>query len=58
MHGNAEFLAPDTLIVPTSGLPPRITNLSIEKSGAPCTQCKSGRSIVLSGKSYTGKVVY
>ena len=29
MQGSAEFLAPETRIVPTSGLPPRITNLSI-----------------------------
>src|ERR1700749_4513438 len=29
MHGSAEFFAPETLRVPRSGLPPRITNLSI-----------------------------
>jgi len=29
MHGSAEFLAPEILIVPRRGLPPRITNLSI-----------------------------
>src|SRR2546423_15469330 len=29
MQGRAPFLAPLTLIVPSSGLPPRITNLSI-----------------------------
>ena len=30
MQGSAEFFAPETRIVPTSGLPPRMTNLSIE----------------------------
>src|ERR1700733_4141837 len=29
MHGNAEFFAPETLMVPRRGLPPRTTNLSI-----------------------------
>src|SRR5580658_9109134 len=29
MHGSAEFFAPETLMVPRRGLPPRITNLSI-----------------------------
>jgi hypothetical protein len=27
MQGSAEFFAPETLMVPSSGLPPRITNL-------------------------------
>src|ERR1035438_1048950 len=30
MQGRAEFLAPDMRTVPTSGFPPRITNLSIK----------------------------
>src|ERR1700693_3065874 len=30
MHGRAEFLAPETLMVPRRGLPPRTTNLSID----------------------------
>src|SRR5579863_2280243 len=30
MQGSAEFFAPDTRMVPTSGLPPRMTNLSME----------------------------
>ena len=29
MQGSAEFLAPETRIVPVSGLPPRMTNLSM-----------------------------
>jgi len=29
MQGRAEFFAPETLIVPRSGFPPRTTNLSI-----------------------------
>jgi hypothetical protein len=29
MQGSAEFLAPETRTVPTSGLPPRMTNLSM-----------------------------
>src|ERR1039457_1153793 len=29
MHGSAEFFAPETLMVPRRGLPPRTTNLSI-----------------------------
>jgi hypothetical protein len=32
MQGRAEFFAPETLMVPSSGLPPRITNLSIDVS--------------------------
>jgi hypothetical protein len=35
MQGRAEFLAPDTWIVPISGLPPRITYLSMKGLGAP-----------------------
>src|SRR6266568_691272 len=31
IHGRAEFLAPLTRIVPSRGLPPRITNLSIRR---------------------------
>ena len=31
MHGSAEFFAPETRMVPTSGLPPRMTNLSMGK---------------------------
>src|SRR5712692_9538709 len=34
MAGRAAFLAPLTRMVPTSGLPPRITNLSIRLSDA------------------------
>src|SRR5512140_1228035 len=30
MQGGAAFFAPETRTVPTSGLPPRITNLSME----------------------------
>jgi hypothetical protein len=30
MQGSAEFLAPEILMVPRSGLPPRTTNLSIK----------------------------
>src|SRR5882757_4415032 len=30
MQGRAEFFAPETLMVPRRGLPPRTTNLSIE----------------------------
>jgi hypothetical protein len=30
MQGSAEFFAPDMRMVPTSGLPPRITNLSMK----------------------------
>src|ERR1035438_9682262 len=30
MQGSAELLAPETRMVPTSGLPPRMTNLSME----------------------------
>jgi hypothetical protein len=30
MQGSAEFLAPETRMVPTSGLPPRMTNLSMK----------------------------
>jgi hypothetical protein len=29
MQGRAEFFAPETLIVPRRGFPPRTTNLSI-----------------------------
>jgi hypothetical protein len=29
MHGRAEFFAPETLMVPRRGLPPRTTNLSM-----------------------------
>src|SRR5580658_5591056 len=29
MQGRAEFFAPETLMVPSSGFPPRTTNLSI-----------------------------
>ena len=32
IEGNAEFFAPETRMVPTSGLPPRMTNLSIKES--------------------------
>src|SRR5665213_4394229 len=34
MQGRAEFLAPETRMVPTRGLPPRITNLSIEQKSS------------------------
>src|SRR6185437_14976547 len=35
MHASAEFFAPETRTVPTRGLPPRMTNLSISRlSGA------------------------
>ena len=30
MQGSAEFFAPETRMVPTSGLPPRMTNLSMD----------------------------
>jgi hypothetical protein len=30
MQGSAEFFAPETRTVPTSGLPPRMTNLSMK----------------------------
>jgi hypothetical protein len=30
MQGRAEFLAPETLMIPRRGLPPRTTNLSME----------------------------
>jgi hypothetical protein len=30
MQGSAEFFAPETLMVPRRGFPPRTTNLSIE----------------------------
>jgi hypothetical protein len=30
MQGSAEFYALETRMVPTSGLPPRITNLSVK----------------------------
>src|ERR1700722_1709065 len=32
MQGRAEFFAPETLMVPSSGFPPRTTNLSIPSS--------------------------
>src|ERR1017187_3924695 len=46
MQGRAEFLAPETRMVPTRGLPPRITNLSIEQktpwSGPGIIVCECG----------------
>ena len=43
MQGSAEFFAPETRIVPMSGLPPRMTNLSMNIERLLSFQCKSVR---------------
>jgi hypothetical protein len=40
MQGSAEFLAPETRMVPTSGLPPRMTNLSMKSGNLYSSQFK------------------
>src|SRR3954464_4401075 len=45
MQGRAEFFAPEMRTVPTSGLPPRITNLSMEvSSGFPVAEIRIARN--------------
>jgi hypothetical protein len=39
MHGSAEFLAPETRMVPVSGRPPVMRNLSMKLLKTPEGQC-------------------
>src|ERR1700679_636532 len=56
MQGNAEFFAPDTRMVPSSGFPPRMTNLSIRSHELLRFQFRTWRSIgQLLGRYIEGK---
>src|ERR1035437_2259844 len=53
MQGNAEFFAPDTWTVPTSGVPPITKNLSMKGEQLLSFQCKSVSSAASRNGSYT-----
>ena len=57
MAGSAAFLAPLTRIVPSSGLPPRITNLSIRPSILMAKAEKRVREIVTPEDTACGGLV-